>query len=405
MSLFDRTDSSFLAQWWWTVDRGLLAAFLILVAIGVALIATASPPIAEHLNLWHYHFLVRHLAVLIPALALLLGISTLGHRQVWRVSVVLFSLSALGLVLVLVSGMEIKGARRWIHLPGFSLQPSEFIKPSFLIMAAWLMSQRPRPQEEDARARPRVGGRGTLMAAGLYAMVAALLLLQPDFGMTFTITCGWAAQIFLAGLPLRYLIVLAGAGAGGVVVAYLSFSHVQSRIDRFFNPEIGDNYQVEKSIEAFQNGGFLGTGPGQGTVKMHLPDAHADFIFAVGGEEMGLIFSLILIGVFAFIFLRGFGRLMEAGDMFPLLAGGGLLTMFGLQAFVHMGSSLNILPAKGMTLPFISYGGSSLLSIGFATGAILALTRRQVKTGLSRGAGLLVFPMAGPSNSAGEKQK
>ena len=375
MSLFARTDQSVLGRWWWTVDRGLLAAFLVLIVFGVVLITTASPPVAETLGLGHYHFLKRHIVMLIPALAIMIGTSLLEHRQIWRLSSLVFIGSIVAMVLVLFTGMEIKGAQRWIHILGFSLQPSEFVKPSFIIVAAWFISL----QKREAMVP------GNLIAAGLYFLVICLLLLQPDLGMTVIITCSLAAMIFLAGFPFRLLVSFGLAGVAGLVAIYFTFDHVKSRIDRFINPESGDNFQVQKSIEAFQNGGVFGTGPGQGTVKLNLPDAHADFIFAVAGEEMGLIFILILISIFGFILLRGFNRLMDCSDIFVVLAAGGLLAMFGLQAFVHMGSSLHLLPAKGMTLPFISYGGSSILSMGYAMGVVLALTRKQARAGVARG--------------------
>lgn len=380
MSLFSRTDRSFLGQWWWTVDRGLIVAFMVLVVFGLVLVATASPPVAEHLGLGHYHFLIRHIIMLVPALGIMLFVSMLNKREVWRLATLAFLGSIVAMVLVLITGMEIKGAQRWIHLFGFSLQPSEFVKPAFVLMAAWFMSLQKTKEKFP----------GNAIAVGLYFFVITLLLLQPDLGMTFIVTCGLASQIFFSGFPFRLLFVLMGAGIAGIIGAYFSFSHVRSRIDRFLDPQSGDNFQVEKSLEAFQNGGFLGTGPGQGSVKLHLPDAHADFIFSVAGEELGLLFVLVIVLVFGFILLRGFNRLMESDDMFVVLGAGGLLTIFGLQALVHMGSALNVLPTKGMTLPFISYGGSSVLSMGFLTGAILALTRKQGKTGVSKG-GMSLF--------------
>ncbi|MEZ5814936.1 MAG: putative peptidoglycan glycosyltransferase FtsW [Alphaproteobacteria bacterium] len=381
MSLFARTDKSPLGQWWWTVDRGMLAAFLVLATFGVVLVATASPPVAERIGLGYYHFLKRHVIILLPALAMLVGISFLNHRAIRRLATLAFAGSVAAMIAVLITGMEIKGAQRWIHVFGFSLQPSEFIKPAFAVLAAWLM----------ALQKEKEGFPGNALTAGLYALTITLLLLQPDLGMTIIVTAIWAAQIFLAGFPFRLLAGLMGLGVAGIVAAYFSFDHVHSRIDRYLHPETGDTFQVDKSIEAFRNGGVFGTGPGQGTVKMELPDAHADFIFSVAAEEMGLIFVLVLLGIYGFILLRGYNRLMDTGDMFVVLAVGGLLTMFGLQALVHIGSSLHLLPAKGMTLPFISYGGSSLLSIGFSMGIVLALTRRKNRSGVSK-AGLSLVP-------------
>jgi cell division protein FtsW len=203
-------------------------------------------------------------------------------------------------------------------------------------------------------------------------------MLQPDFGMTFVCTAIWFAEFFLAGLPIVFVLALAVAAIGALVAAYFTFPHIASRIDRFFDPALGDAYQVNRSVEAFVHGGLTGTGPGQGTVKLSLPDAHADFIFAVAGEELGLAATLFIVCLFGFIVLRGFSRALKDNDLFVVLAAGGLFTQFGLQALIHMGSSLHLLPAKGMTLPFISYGGSSMLALGLGTGMALALTRTRL---------------------------
>ncbi|MEM7651191.1 MAG: putative peptidoglycan glycosyltransferase FtsW [Pseudomonadota bacterium] len=375
MSLFARTDRSLLGQWWWTVDRGMLAVFLALAVLGVALVATASPPVAERIGLDYYHFLKRHIIILVPTLGMLFGLSFFDHKYIRRLAVLAFTGSVGAMIAVLMTGMEIKGAQRWIHILGFSLQPSEFIKPAFALLAAWMM----------ALQKEKEGFHGNVIAAVLYLITVTLLLLQPDLGMTVIVTAIWAAQIFLAGFPFRLLAVLVVMGMVGITAAYFSFDHVQSRIDRYLHPESGDTYQVDKSLEAFQTGGVLGTGPGQGFVKMDLPDAHADFIFAVAAEEMGLVLVFVILALYSFVLLRGYNRLMDSKDMFVVLAVGGLLTMFGLQALVHMGSSLHLLPAKGMTLPFISYGGSSLLSMGFSMGVVLALTRLKSRTGISKG--------------------
>ncbi|MDB2683102.1 FtsW/RodA/SpoVE family cell cycle protein, partial [Alphaproteobacteria bacterium] len=264
---------------------------------------------------------------------------------------------------------------RWLHLPGFSLQPSEFVKPAFVVVAAWLMSMQKIKERFP----------GNLLAVALYGLVVFLLLMQPDFGMTTLITIGLMTVIFIAGLRFRFLFILIGLGVVGALFAYLSFDHIQSRVNRFLDPESGDNYQVERSIEAFQSGGIMGAGPGQGVVKLGLPDAHADFIFSVAGEEMGLIFVLVIVFIYGFIVFRGLSKMDNSDDLFSVLATGGLLTIFGFQAFIHMGSALSLLPAKGMTLPFISYGGSSLLSTAYTAGVILALTKRTKRSGISKG--------------------
>lgn len=373
--LFSRTDQSVLGHWWWTVDRGLLAAYMALVVFGIVMVTTASPPVAERIGLGEYHFLKKHLIVLIPSIALTFGLSLLSPRNVWRFSSLMLIGSIMALVYVLFVGTEIKGAQRWIPVFGFSLQPSEFVKPAFAVSAAWLI----------ARQKETQGFAGGRIAAGLFGLITMLLLLQPDLGMTFVTGCIYGSIIFLAGFPFWIVGVMLGAGAAGLLGSYFMFHHVRSRIDRFFDPASGDTYQVQKSLEAFQNGGMTGTGPGQGTVKLSLPDAHADFIFAVAGEELGFFMTVILVSLFAFILLRGFNRLMDSNNMFIVLATGGLLTMIGMQALVHMGSSVSLLPAKGMTLPFISYGGSSLLSVSITMGIVLSLTRRQAKQTIAKG--------------------
>jgi cell division protein FtsW len=281
-------------------------------------------------------------------------------------------------ITTLVAGVEIKGATRWVSIGPLSLQPSEFLKPSFAVVSAWLFAR-----QHAVRA---AGGYfpGYPLAILVFLAVVGVLMLQPDFGMTFICTAIWFAEFFLAGLPIVFVLALAVMAIGGLVGAYFVFPHIASRIDRFLDPSTGDTYQVDRSLEAFIHGGLMGTGPGQGTVKLSLPDAHADFIFAVAGEELGLVATLAIVAIFGFIVLRGFARALKDTDLFVVLAVGGLFTQFGLQALVHMGSSLHLLPAKGMTLPFISYGGSSLMALGLGTGMALALTRTRFPGAESR---------------------
>jgi len=374
-SFFARTDHSAIARWWWTVDRSILACLLVLMVVGVALVTSASPSVANRIGSDHSHFIMRHMIFVVPSLFIMVGISILDHLWIRRIGTIVFAGIILLMLLVPFVGPDIKGAQRWINVAGFSLQPSEFVKPAFAIVSAWLISHQKKNPDF----------RGNLFSALIYAFIVFLLMSQPDFGMTAVLTCMFAAQIFMAGLPLRYLFMMAILSSVAVVCVYYSFDHVQVRMDKFLNPHgTADTYQVDKSLEAFANGGFFGMGPGQGTVKNSIPDVHADFIFAVSGEELGLIATLALVGVYAFILLRGFGRLMESNDMFVVLAAGGILSMFGLQAFVHMGSSLHLLPTKGMTLPFISYGGSSILAMGFGMGVVLGLTRREARTSIAR---------------------
>lgn len=391
---FSRADRSFLGAWWWTVDRAMLGCILLLSAMGVALVSTASPSVAQTIHVSDYHFLFRHVIFLIPSLIIMIVLSMLSPRYIWRFASLVFVGGIIAMGLVLLTGEEVKGARRWLSVGGFSIQPSEFLKPAFAVVAAWLIAlqktsgQRIGTFKSDlsrpAAYQERDNFPGYYVAIGLYFVAIVLLLMQPDLGMTVVLTCVFATQVFLAGLRFRYVAGLLGLGSMGLIGAYFSFHHVRSRVDRFLNPESGDNYQVERSLDAIRNGGFFGTGIGQGTEKVVLPDAHADFIFSVMVEEMGVLFALILIGMFLFIMMRGFNRLSENGDMFSVLAVGGLLTMFGFQAMIHMGSAVNILPAKGMTLPFISYGGSSILAMGMAMGMVLALTRTRSRSSIAR---------------------
>jgi cell division protein FtsW len=364
---FTRTDNSVLSRWWWTVDRWSLAAIGAIIAFGALLTMAATPAVAERLGLDSFYFVKRQLGLLPVALAVML----VQPRDVRRVALAMFAVSVVLLALTFVIGTEIKGARRWINLAGFSLQPSEFIKPSFAVVAAWLFAQQRRQE----------GFPGDLIAVALYLVVLGLLLRQPDVGMSLVVTAVWFSQFFLAGLRLFWVVLLGGAGAASAVGAYFVFPHVASRINRFMDPSSGDTYQISTALEAFLNGGLFGRGPGEGRVKSVLPDAHADFVFAVAGEELGLIACVVIVALFAFVVLRGFARLLQETNLFVLLAVSGLLIQFGLQALINMGSSLHLMPTKGMTLPFISYGGSSLLALSLAMGFMLALSRKRYGAG------------------------
>ncbi len=365
-----RTNTSALSQWWWTVDRWLLAAFLILITIGILLSLAASPAVADMLGLNSFYFFKRQLFYLVAAMGILFGTSLLPPKQIKFLAILVLGFAILCLILTFFVGTEIKGARRWLSLPGFSLQPSEFIKPSFAVVAAWLFSEQYR--------RPEF--RGTAFSIALWLFIFSMLVLQPDLGMAFVVSCVWGFQFFLAGLPMFIVIGLVIGAVGLAFSAYSLFPHFASRIDRFMDPSSGDTFQVQRSMEAFINGGFMGQGPGEGTVKSTIPDVHADFVFAVAGEEFGLIPCLFIVAVFAFIVLRGLKRLRGEGDLFLILAIAGLLVQFGLQAVINMASTLNLMPTKGMTLPFISYGGSSMLAISLGTGMLLGLTRKRPRT-------------------------
>jgi cell division protein FtsW len=366
--MFARIDQSPVARWWWTVDRWSLGALALLLGFGSVMSMAASPAVAERLGYAPLHFAERHLVMVPLALAIILGVSLLAPRSVRRLALIGFALALVGVAMTFVIGAEIKGARRWINLPGFSLQPSEFVKPTFTIVAAWLFAE----QKE----RPRFPGNAISIA--LFLALVVMLFRQPDLGMAVVVAVVWFAQFFMAGLRLYWAAAGTLVGLAGFVGAYVWLPHVASRINRFLDPAAGDSYQVNRSIEAFANGGLWGRGPGEGTVKDVLPDAHADFVFAVAGEEFGLVVCVIIVGVFAFIVLRGFSRLLQEGNLFVLLSATGLLIQFGLQAVINMASSLHLIPTKGMTLPFLSYGGSSMLALALGMGMMLALTRRRL---------------------------
>ena len=365
---FARIDQSPAARWWWTVDRWSLAALAVLIGFGVVLSLAASPPVAERIGYDELHFVRRHLAMLPFALCLMLLVSLQPPRSIRRIAVVGFAIALGLLALTLVIGAEIKGARRWINFPGLSVQPSEFVKPTFAVVAAWLFAEQ----------KLRPGFPGNLISIALFVCVGAMLIKQPDIGMAAVVAVVWFAQFSMAGLRLYWVAIGGLAGLGGLAGAYFYLPHVRVRIDHFLDPAAGDSYQVNRSIEAFANGGLWGRGPGEGQVKDFLPDAHADFVFAVAGEEFGLVVCLAVIGLFAFIVLRGLSRLLQEGDLFALLAATGLLTQFGLQAAINMASSLHLIPTKGMTLPFLSYGGSSMLALGLGMGMMFGLTRRRL---------------------------
>lgn len=367
--MISRTDRSIFAEWWRTIDRPLLGVILLLILAGFLLSFAASPPVAERIGLEPGHFTIRHAIFLGPSLAILIGLSFLTPRQVRRSAFILFMIAVPLLLATLFFGAEVKGSRRWISIAGFSLQPSEFVKPAFVIITAWLFS-------ENAQ-RPEIPG--NLFSIILFGIVAALLIAQPDFGQTMLVAIVWGALFFMAGMSWVWIGALGALAVSGMTAAYLFFPHVAGRIDRFITGE-GDNFQVETGREAIISGGWLGQGPGEGTVKRYLPDSHTDFTFAVAAEEFGIIACLLLVGVFAFIVLRVLSTAMRERDGYVRLAVSGLIILFAIQSMINMMVTLQLMPAKGMTLPFISYGGSSLLSMSIVMGFVLALTRRRTES-------------------------
>ncbi|PNG27566.1 FtsW/RodA/SpoVE family cell cycle protein [Methylocella silvestris] len=362
-----RTERSALANWWWTIDRWMLAAIGALIVIGLVLTMAGSPPVAERLGLPPFHFVHRQALAIFPTIAVMLLVSFLTPRQVRRAALIIFVI-AMGLIIAaLLFGHEVKGSRRWI----FGVQPSEFLKPAFVILAAWAFSEGGKRKDVP----------GNFLAIILLPMTIAPLILQPDFGQTLLISIVWGALFFMAGLHWFWVFGIGGAGFGGALLAYKFVPHVRARVLKFLDPGSGggivDTFQVDTALDSFLSGGWFGKGPGEGTVKRILPDAHTDFIFAVTGEEFGIAACLFIASIFAFVVLRGLLQASRNDDPFCRFASAGLVLMFGIQSAINMAVNLHLMPAKGMTLPFISYGGSSLISLAIGIGFLIAVTRKR----------------------------
>jgi len=365
--MVSRVERTPFAAWWWTVDKLTLAALAALMLAGIVLSLAASPPVAARIGLDPFHFVNRQVLFLVPAILVLIATSFLAPRQIRRLSAVVFVVSLVLVAGTLYFGAEIKGAHRWLTLFGINVQPSEFLKPAFIVLVAWLFGEAARRPEMPANA----------IALALLLTVVFLLMLQPDFGQTMLITLVWGVLFFLAGMRLVWAIALGTTALIGMLGAYATVPHVAGRIRRFIDPSSGDTFQIDTAVESFARGGWFGQGPGEGTVKRVLPDSHADFVFAVAAEEFGIALCLVLVALFAFVVLRGLMRALRDQEPFTRFAAAGLAMLFGLQSAINMAVNLHLIPAKGMTLPFISYGGSSLISLGYGMGMLLALTRER----------------------------
>jgi cell division protein FtsW len=370
--MVSRLERTAFAAWWWTVDRPLLVAVLALILAGILLSLAASPPVASRLGVEPFYFVTRHILYAVPALVVMLATSLLSPRDIRRLALLVFILSVLLIAASIHFGAEVKGARRWLSLFGVSLQPSEFLKPSFVILIAWLFG-------ESAR-RPEMPANSIALLLLFIAVVG--LVLQPDFGQTMLVALVWSSLFFLAGMRLIWVAGLAGAATIGLGAAYLFIPHVARRIERFLDPASGDSFNIDQALESFQRGGWFGRGPGEGTVKRILPESHTDFVFAVAAEEFGILLCLLLLALFAFIVLRSLRHAINTDDSFGRFAAAGLAVLFGLQAAINMAVNLHLMPAKGMTLPFISYGGSSMISLAYGMGMLLALTRERPRAEL-----------------------
>lgn len=366
-----RADRSVLSDWWFTIDRLMFFGLLLLMGAGLVLSFAASPPIAAKYDLEPFYFVRRHAAMLLPAIAIMFAASTLSPKQIRRASLIIFFVGLGLMVLAIFVGPEIKGAKRWLQFGAVSLQPSEFVKPAFVVLTAWLFNESQKRGDVPS----------IELALLLYGVFALVLVLEPDFGQTLLVTLVWVALFYMAGINLLWIGAMGVAGIAGILGAYFTIPHVASRIDRFLDPASGDTFQADRALDSFLHGGWFGRGPGEGTVKDVLPDSHSDFIFAVAAEEYGLIACIILLTLFAFIVLRGLSNASREPDGFIRHATAGLIMLFGLQALINMAVNVGLLPAKGMTLPFISYGGSSLLAMALTMGFALGLTRKRPTAG------------------------
>lgn len=371
------------AEWWWTVDKLTLAAFGALMLAGVVLSLAASPPVAGRLGLDPFYFVNRHILFLAPTIAVLLGVSFLSPRQIRRLALVVFGISLVLVALTPVFGAEIKGARRWLIIFGVNIQPSEFLKPAFVILIAWLFGESAKRPEMPANS----------MALVLLLVVVALLVIQPDIGQTMLIVLVWSALFFMAGMRVIWMFGITGLAGFGLLAAYFTVPHVARRIQRFLDPASGDTFNVDIATESFMRGGWFGKGPGEGTVKRLLPESHTDFVYSVAAEEFGVALCLAIAAIFAFIVIRSLLRAMRNDDAFTRFAAAGLTMLFATQSAINMAVNLRLIPAKGMTLPFISYGGSSMMSLAYAMGMLLALTREQPR------AAMLAAPELEPESS------
>jgi len=365
--MISRAQRTPFADWWWTVDKPMLAALIALMLAGIILSLAASPPVAARLGVDPFYFVHRHMMYLVPATAVLLGTSFLSPRAIRRIALIVFILSFLMVLATPFVGAEVKGARRWIVLMGVNIQPSEFLKPAFVILIAWLFAESAKKPEMPANT----------LALVMLGITVTALVRQPDFGQTMLIALVWGALFFMAGMRVIWVIGLAGSAIAGLAGAYFTVPYVMRRIQRFLDPASGDTFQIDTAIDAFRHGGWFGRGPGEGTVKRYLPDAHADFVFAVAAEEFGIVLCLIVVALFAFIVVRALTRAMRCDDPFARFGAAGLAILFGAQSAINMAVNLSLIPAKGMTLPFISYGGSSIISLAYGMGMLLALSRER----------------------------
>jgi len=374
--MFARDRKTPIAEWWWTIDKQLLSALILLMAVGMVLSFAASPPVAERLHLSGWHFIIRHAMFDALALPVLIGVSFMTHRQARFAALLVLVVSVMLLWLTLKLGVEVKGARRWVSFAGQTVQPSEFVKPAYAVLAAWLFSE----SMQNKGVLPRV------IATLMMLVIVSGLLLQPDIGQTALMLSTWAALLFLSGISWFLIVGLMGLGVGGLFGAYYIFPHFAKRIDSFLNPDGGGNtYQVDKAISSLLEGGWFGRGPGESLAKKVIPDAHADYVFSAAAGEFGILFCLCLVALIVYIVMRALTGAQRQQTLFARLAVSTLAIQFGLQCAINLAVNLNLIPPKGMTLPFVSYGGTSTIAIAFGMGLMLALTRKRPEERMASG--------------------
>lgn len=361
-----RSRKSHISDWWWTIDKVQLGSIVLLIIFGIVLNLAASPPIAEKLSLNQYYFVKRQFLFFILGIFVMFFFSFLNLKNLRRLCLIIFITSLITIFFLNIFGTPIKGATRWLDLGIISVQPSEFAKPTFIVLISWFLS------ESIVKTVP-----SKIISLMLYSLFAFGLILQPDIGQTILITLAASIIYFISGMPLIVGFTIFILSLIGIGLSYLYVDHFYQRLNIFFNPSLGDTYQIDTAYNAILQGGWFGVGPGEGVIKNILPDAHTDFIFAVAAEEFGLISCFIIISLFAFIVYRGLSRSLKQENLFAKIATIGLTSLICIQVGINIAVNLGIVPTKGMTLPFISYGGSSALSIAMTFGLILAFTRQK----------------------------